>query len=53
MENTLTTKKKRKSRSCQRPNPLQDGQVQLTPPERLHSVEEFMTKLEQAVLERL
>jgi hypothetical protein len=28
-------------------------QVQTTPKERLHSVEEFIDKLEQAVLERL
>ena len=28
-------------------------QVQATPPERLHTVEEFIDQLEQAVLERL
>ena len=53
MENTLSKQKKKKNRSYQRSKPLQKEQVQLTPPERLHSVEEFMTKLEQAVLERL
>jgi hypothetical protein len=30
-----------------------DGQVQRTSPERLHSVEEFITKLEQAIAEKI
>ena len=30
-----------------------DGQVQRTSPERLHSVEEFITKLEQSIAEKI
>lgn len=46
MEDVLT--KKRKSQLH-----LKSEEFELTPPERLHTVQEFMTKLEQAVLERL
>ena len=30
-----------------------DGKVQRTSPERLHSVEKFITKLEQAIAEKI
>ncbi len=46
--NTTRTKPLRKVETPQGPQ-----QVQATPKERLHTVEEFIDKLEQAVQERL
>lgn len=53
METTVNVRNTR-SKSLRNIDVHRDGQpLQTTPKERLHSVEEFVERLEQAVLERL